>query len=401
MTISPFDRILAVPALTFDDVMLVPALSNLTPIDVSLATKFSQNIALHIPFASMASGDSPVKLAITLAQMGGIGILDCNMSVSEQATRVSKVKKFQARVVRDVITVTTETSIIEVLEIQQRYDVSAIPVVDAETRRLAGLVTADKLQVVTDFEQPVSNIMSIDHLPTLPETQIESAKDHMLKNKLDFVIIVDAAQHCVGIISKADLEKLDTYPQSTVDQHGRLRVAATICAGHDHYDRIDALMDAGVDAIYVDAPHGHSKSVLDTVTHIRRQRTGHVDVIAGRVVMPDAASALIDAGANSIVAGIDFDTCGVGMPNLTGIMHVTDAASIHNIPVLVYDIQQSDNAAKAIAAGASALLFRDVSQEPNDVFQSLQDALRKAMCVTGSASMTEFHLRARFIKKQI
>jgi IMP dehydrogenase len=394
MSQSPFDRINEQPALTFDDVMLIPAASNLTIEETNLKTKLSQNIALNLPFI-FASANATLEQIIFMAQIGGIGVVPAEKSVSQQADKVIKVKKFQARIVRDVVTVSVDTPIVEALEVFQRYDFPGIPVTDAD-RGLAGMIMRDSLQNIEDVMQPVSNLMIKDVATVIGDKALEDGHAAMKQKNIPSIVVLDKKKRIVGMITQGDKDKLDANPLATIDDDGRLRVVASVGAGPDHYDRIGSLIDAGADALYIDALHGHNKTVLDTVTYIRRQRAGHVDVIAGNVATQDGANALIDAGANAIRAGFIMQAAGVGVPDLSALMAVVDASMLQHIPVIATSgINHPGDAPKAIAAGASSILLNNINRETLDI---LSNALRMGMTLTGCATLATLQTAPRFIR---
>jgi IMP dehydrogenase len=381
-----YSRISSDPALSFDDVLIEPAASSVVAKDISLKTHFTRNISLTMPFiAYHATSDA----AIAAAQIGGIGIISGDISVGKQADIVRKVKRSQSKILRNMITVTPETSIIEVLEYQARYDLKIIPVVENGTQYLAGFLVIDDPSKFDDFEKTAGHYISPISFATLPDgTDLNEAYAQMQQQNVEYVALTDNDRF-VGLITKADKEKSQKFPNASVNEHGNLLVAAAVGTGEEHFDRVSALIDAGVDVIVIDVPHGHHKSVMDMVTYIRRQRSGHVDVIAGNIVTTDGALALIDAGADGVIIGSS-------LPQLTALLNVSEVCSLHQVPVLIQSISSN---AKAFAAGASAILMEmnDVSSI-TDAIKPLADDIRDAMIVTGCTTIKELNIRPRFVR---
>jgi len=391
MPLSGSDRIAPELSLGFDDVMIEPAAAYGTPQEVQLHTRFSSNIKLNIPLV-LSSTD--VNGAVAAAQAGGIGILPNTMSASKQADLVRHVKRFQSRIVRHVISVTPETSIVEALEYKQRYDVNFFPVVEGGTQVLAGFLIFNDADAYDDVEKTVSSYMSQD-VVTVPEgTDLSDAYALMKEKNTSFVAIIDGQNRCTGLITQDDKQKSEKFPHATIDTNGALCVAAVVGTGEKEFDRVNTLIDAGVDVIVVQGD-SQNKSVLDIITYIRRQRTGHVDVVAGNVCTSQAALALIDAGANGVIVGQceDMLGLGIGIPSFTALLNASEAAGIHNVPVTFTGETQIDRLTKALAAGAHGLMIKDM----ND-YQTLLSQIKTALAHTGCDSLKEFSTQTRFVR---
>ena len=366
-------------ALTFDDVSLVPAFSNVLPRDVSLATQLTRNIRLSIPVVSAAMDTvTEARLAITMAQSGGIGIIHKNMPIEQQAAEVRLVKKFEAGVIRDPITVNPETSIGEVMKIVRAHNISGVPVVDGSG--LVGIVTSRDLRFETKPEDPVRHIMTRkEKLVTVKEGAGEDEVLRLLhKNRIEKVLVVNDAFQLRGLITVKDIQKARDNPHSAKDSHERLRVGAAVGVGGDTEQRVAALVEAGVDVLVVDTAHGHSQGVLDRVRWVRKN-FAHMSVIGGNIVTGDAAKALIDAGADAIKVGVGPGSicttrvvAGVGVPQITAVSMVAEAIKGSGA-CLIADggIRYSGDIAKALAAGANCVMiggmFAGTEEAPGEV----------------------------------
>lgn len=420
MPLSFSDRIVPNVSLTFDDVLLVPAASNVLAAQADLRTRLSKNIELNIPLISAAMDlVTEEKMAILMAQLGGIGVIHRGLSPSKQAERVRKVKRFQARVNRDVLTVFPETSLAEVADMQQRYDISGIPVIDSTTKTVIGIITAGDLKKVSDLSADAATIMAKENLVTLSSAaDLNDAPALMKEKNVKHIIVVDDNQRCVGMVTLSDLDKAKKSPFAAIDANGCLRVAAAVGTGEEYYDRVSALIDAGVDAIVVDDQHGHHKSVIDMVTFIRRQRSGHVDVIAGNIATSEGALTLIGAGADGVKVGVGVGSssmprlmAGVGVPSLTALMDVAETCIMRDIPVIAGSgIRSPGDLAKSLASGASTAMLgtllmdtlESMSKEPKesaaDIISHLLDGVRLSMSYTGCSTIKEFRTQPRFIR---
>jgi IMP dehydrogenase len=351
-------------SLTFDDVLLLPAYSDVLPRQVDTSTLLTRSIRLNIPLLSAAMDTvTEAKLAIALAQEGGLGIIHKNMSAERQAAEVMAVKKHESGVIAEPITVTPDMTIAEVLALTRAKRISGVPVVDGH--RLVGIVTGRDLRFETRFDAPVSSVMTPqDRLVTVPEG---ASKDEVIaklhKHRIEKVLVVNDAFQLRGLITVKDMQKSTDHPHACKDERGRLRVGAAVSTGADTDDRVAALVAAGVDVVVVDTAHGHSKGVLDRVAAIKKQYGDRLQVIGGNIATAEAALALADAGADAVKVGIGPGSicttrvvAGVGVPQISAVMNVAEALK-DRIP-LISDggVRYSGDFAKAIAAGASAVM---------------------------------------------
>ena len=350
-------------ALTFDDVLLLPAYSTVLPKDVSLKTRLTRGINLNIPLISAAMDTvTESRMAIAMAQNGGIGILHKNMDISAQAAEVRRVKKFEAGMVKDPITVTPETTVRELIAITQANNISGVPVV--KDGKVVGIVTGRDTRFVTSLEQPVSNIMTgQDRLVTVRENESkENIQALLQKNRIEKVLVVGDNNELKGLITVTDFRKAELYPNSCKDDLGRLRVGAAVGTGIETPARVEALVEAGVDAIVVDTAHGHSAGVIERVRWVKANYP-QVQVIGGNIATGDAALALLDAGADAVKVGIGPGSicttrivAGIGMPQISAIDSVANALK-DQIPLIADGgIRFSGDMAKAIGAGASTIM---------------------------------------------
>ena len=350
-------------ALTFDDVLLLPAYSTVLPKDVSLKTRLTRGIQLNIPMVSAAMDTvTESRMAIAMAQNGGIGILHKNMDIAAQAAEVRRVKKFEAGMVKDPITVTPETTVRELIAITQSNNISGVPVV--KDGKVVGIVTGRDTRFETNLEQPVSNIMTgQDRLVTVRENESkENIQALLQKNRIEKVIVVGENNELKGLITVTDFNKAELYPNSCKDDLGRLRVGAAVGTGVETPSRVEALVEAGVDAIVVDTAHGHSAGVIERVRWVKANYP-QVQVIGGNIATGDAALALLDAGADAVKVGIGPGSicttrivAGIGMPQISAIDSVANALK-DQIPLIADGgIRFSGDMAKAIGAGASTIM---------------------------------------------
>jgi IMP dehydrogenase len=365
-------------ALTFDDVLLVPAHSRVVPRDVSLATRLTRSITLNVPLLSAAMDTvTEARLAIAIAQEGGLGIVHKNMPPARQAAEVAKVKRFESGVVKDPITIPPSMSVREVLALTQQYRISGLPVVAG--RKVVGIVTNRDLRFETNLDQPVSQIMTpADKLVTVPEgTDLDTAKALMHRHRLERVLVINAERELRGLITVKDILKSTEHPSACKDDLGRLRVGAAVGTGEDTEARVEALVAAGVDMVVVDTSHGHSQGVLDRVQWVKK-RYPHVQVMGGNVATAAGAKALAEHGADAVKVGIGPGSicttrivAGVGVPQISAIQDSLAGLS-GDIPVVADGgIRYSGDIAKAIAAGASAVmlgsLFAGTEESPGDI----------------------------------
>ncbi|MDY0055739.1 MAG: IMP dehydrogenase [Methyloversatilis sp.] len=352
-------------ALTFDDVLLVPAHSNVLPRDVSLSTRISRNIRVNLPLLSAAMDTvSEARLAIALAQEGGLAIIHKNLTVKQQAAEVAKVKRFEAGVLKDPITISPDMTVRELLGLTRSHRISGFPVLDGE--RVVGIVTNRDLRFETNLDQPVSRIMTPrERVVFVREgASLDEARSLMHKNRLERVLVLGDNDTLRGLITVKDMLKSTEHPLAAKDAHGRLRVGAAIGVGEGTEDRAAALAEAGVDVIVVDTAHGHSQGVLERVSWVKRTFP-HIDVIGGNIATADAARALVDAGADGVKVGIGPGSicttrivAGVGVPQITAIDNVATALASTDVPMIADGgIRYSGDIAKAVAAGANAVML--------------------------------------------
>ena len=367
-------------ALTFDDVLLVPGASEVQPTEVQTATQLTQEISLNIPILSAAMDTvTESAMAIAMAQNGGLGIIHRNMEIEAQATEVRKVKRFESGMVVDPITITPDATLEDALLLMQQYHISGIPVTES-SGKLVGILTNRDVRFADNPNQPVKELMTSNKLITARNNVTkDEAKKLLHKHRIEKLLVVDDAENCIGLVTVKDIEKSTLFPHATKDSHDRLRAGAAVGTGPANgVERAAALAEAGLDLVVVDTAHGHSKAVLDTVAQIRADNPG-LQIMAGNVATGDAAIALIKAGANAIKVGIGPGSicttrvvAGVGVPQLTAIMDVVQAAAKKKIPVIADGgIKYSGDFAKAIAAGADVAMmggvFAGTDEAPGEV----------------------------------
>ncbi|HEY5702583.1 MAG TPA: IMP dehydrogenase [Gammaproteobacteria bacterium] len=351
-------------ALTFDDVLLVPAYSQVLPREVDLSSRITRDISLNIPILSAAMDTvTEARLAIALAQEGGIGIIHKNMSPEAQAQQVRTVKKFESGVIRDPFTVTPDTTIAQVLDLTRSHQISGVPVVEGE--ELVGIVTSRDLRFETRHEDPVKNIMTPkDRLVTVGENADEQEIKSLLhKHRIEKVLVVNDKFELRGLVTVKDIQKADEYPNACKDSEERLRVGAAVGVGEGTMERVEALINAGVDLIVVDTAHGHSAGVINMVKNVKATYP-EAQIIGGNVATAEGALALAEAGADAVKVGIGPGSIcttrivtGVGVPQITAVMNVAEALKKKNVP-LISDggIRYSGDIAKALAAGAASVM---------------------------------------------
>ncbi|HLS55970.1 MAG TPA: IMP dehydrogenase [Zeimonas sp.] len=370
---------LAKKALTFDDVLLVPAFSEILPRDTSLKTRLTRRIGLNIPLVSAAMDTvTEARLAIAIAQEGGIGIVHKNLGPTQQAAEVARVKRHEAGIVADPITISPQMKVLDVINLTQQHRISGLPVVD--NGKVVGIVTNRDLRFETRLDEPASRIMTPrERLVTIREgASLEEAKALMHRHRLERVLVVNDAFELRGLITVKDILKATEHPDACKDEQGKLRVGAAIGVGGDSEERAELLTRAGVDVIVVDTAHGHSKGVIERVRSIKRQYPS-IEIIAGNVATADAARALVDAGADAVKVGIGPGSicttrivAGVGVPQITAISDVSAALEGSGVPMIADGgIRYSGDLAKAIAAGADAVMlgsmFAGTEEAPGEV----------------------------------
>lgn len=365
--------------LTFDDVLLKPAASEVLPAQVDTRTQITKTIKLGIPLISAAMDTvTESALAIAMAQNGGIGCIHKNLSIEEQAREVRKVKKFESGMVVDPVTITPKASLSQARAIMAQHGISGIPVVE-DSGKLVGILTNRDVRFADNSTQPVFELMTKDQLVTVKEgVSHEEAKKLLHQNRIEKLLVVDNDYKLVGLITVKDMEKSQKFPNASKDELGRLRVAAAVGTGEEGLQRAESLIRAGVDLLIVDTAHGHSKGVIDTVKAIKAF-SSEIQVIAGNIATPEAAKALIEAGADGLKVGIGPGSicttrivAGVGVPQLSAVHTVCAVANKHGIPVIADGgIKYSGDLAKAIAGGASVAmigsLLAGTEESPGDV----------------------------------
>ncbi len=366
-------------ALTFDDVLLVPAHSIVMPREVNLSTQLTRNIKLNIPLVSAAMDTvTEAPLAIALAQEGGMGIIHKNMQPAEQAAHVSRVKRFESGVVNDPVTIAPHMTVRDVLALTQKHKISGLPVVDGN--KIVGIVTNRDLRFETNLDQAISNIMTPrDRLITVREGATREEAIRLLhQHRLERVLVIDGHDVLKGLITVKDIQKSHDHPLACKDSKGRLRVGAAVGVGADTEARVAALAAAGVDVIVVDTAHGHSQGVLDRVTWVKKHYP-KIEVIGGNIATADAAKALVDAGADGVKVGIGPGSicttrivAGVGVPQISAISNVEAALRDSGVPFIADGgIRFSGDISKAIAAGAYSVMlggmFAGTEEAPGEV----------------------------------
>ncbi len=371
-------------ALTFDDVLLAPGASDVLPAAADTRTRLTKTISLGIPLLSAAMDTvTEAPLAIAMAQAGGVGVLHKNLTPEEQAAEVRKVKKFESGMVINPLTLYPDQTLAEAVHIKETQGFSGLPVIERGTGELVGILTNRDIRFADDMEQPVSELMTADRrdarLITVRDgVDKEEAKKLLHKHRIERLIVVDDAYRCAGLITVKDIEKAQAHPNACKDEHGRLRVAAATGVGEGGVERTEALMDAGVDVVVVDTAHGHSSGVIQTVERIKRA-SNRTQIVAGNVATPDAAKALIGAGADCVKVGIGPGTicttrmvAGVGMPQFSAVMETAEACRAAGVPCIADGgVKYSGDIAKAVAAGAEAVmigsLFAGTDESPGEV----------------------------------
>ncbi|HEY6187569.1 MAG TPA: IMP dehydrogenase [Pyrinomonadaceae bacterium] len=398
--------------LTFDDVLLVPARSDVLPAETDTSTQFTRGIRLQIPLCSSAMDTvTEAALAIALAQQGGIGVIHKNLPIARQAEEVDKVKRSESGMIVDPVTIRPDRPVREALAVMERYKISGVPVVD-EDGHLVGIITNRDLRFETRFDIPVSDVMTKQPLVTVPVgTTLEQAKAVLQKHRIEKLLVIDGDKHIKGLITVKDIQKAIKYPTAAKDALGRLRVAAAIGATGDFRERADELVRARVDCLVIDTAHGHSTRVIEAVREIKR-RYSDTQLIAGNVATTDATRELIDAGVDAVKVGIGPGSIcttrvvtGAGVPQITAIKECVEAARHSGVP-LISDggVKFSGDVAKAIAAGADVVmigsLFAGTEEAPGEVilFQGRSFKTYRGM---GSIGAMREGSRDRYSQEQI
>jgi len=377
-----FAQKFAMEGLTFDDVLILPAASSVLPRDVSTRTRFTRDITINIPIVSAAMDTvTEARLAIALAREGGIGVIHRNLSIEDQAQEVDKVKRSESGMITDPITLTPTASLREALNAMQRFHISGVPI--TEQGRLVGILTNRDIRFETNLDRPISELMTRDHLITVPVgTTLEQARDILHRYKIEKLPVVDEHGMLKGLITMKDIQKKILYPNAAKDEFGRLRVAAAVGVGPDTEQRCGALIEEGVDVIVVDTSHAHSHMVIEKVAHIKDLFGKQVQLVAGNVVTGEATRALIEVGVDAVKVGIGAGAicttrviAGIGMPQITAIYECARVARQYDVPVIGDGgIQYSGDIAKAIAAGADTVmlgsLLAGVDESPGELIIS-------------------------------
>ena len=400
-------------ALTFDDVLLLPRYSDFIPTEASIQTKLTKNINIKVPLVSAAMDTvTESSMAIALAEVGGIGIVHKNNSIEEQVSHVKTVKKYESGVVRDPITIGSDKSIGELIQLTTELNISGMPVVD--NNELKGIVTSRDFRYADNMDALVSSIMtSFNKLITVVEgTPQESVKKLMHENRIEKVLVVDKTGILTGLVTMKDIEKSAEYPDATKDNSGSLMVGAALGTGSDTFDRAKALSDAEVDVFVIDSAHGHSKNVVDTIRMIKKEFPA-IDVIGGNVATPEGALELVNAGADGVKVGMGPGSicttriiAGIGVPQITAILDIKKALEGKDIAIIADGgIRFSGDIAKAIAAGADSVmlggLFAGTEEAPGKVelFQGRSFKTYRGMGSIGA--MTERQDANRYMQEDL
>lgn len=364
--------------LTYDDVLLIPRYSEVLPREVNISSKFSRNIELKTPIVSAAMDTvTESALAIAIAQDGGIGVLHKNMSVEKQANEVRKVKRYESGMIQDPVTLSVEAEVGDALDLMKEHSIGGIPVVD-DAMKLIGIVTNRDLRFEKDFERPIEEVMTKDNIITVDQgSDLSKAEEVLQRHKIEKLPVVDGEGKLTGLITFKDIVKAKTKPNACKDNLGRLRVAAAVGVTQDTLDRVEALVNAGVDAIIIDTAHGHSLKVIETLKSVKAKYSG-VDIVVGNIATAEAARMLADAGADAVKVGIGPGSicttrviAGVGVPQLSAVMEVAEELENDDVPVIADGgIRFTGDIVKALVAGASSImagsLFAGVDESPGE-----------------------------------
>ena len=369
-------------ALTFDDVLLVPRHSQVLPSGVDVSTRLSRNISLNVPLASAAMDTvTESKMAIAMAQLGGIGIVHKNLEIAEQASEIDRVKRSESGMIVNPITLSPQSSVYQALELMKKYRISGVPITEdgQNEGRLVGILTNRDLRFQGDVHRPISEVMTHDNLITVPVgTTLDQAKDILHRHRVEKLLVVDQAFNLRGLITVKDIQKAIKYPDACKDSLGRLRVGAAVGIASDTIERAEALVAAHVDVLVLDSAHGHSQNVIDMVRRLRREFPS-TDLIAGNVATAGGTEALIDVGVDAVKVGIGSGSicttrvvAGIGVPMVTAVSDCAQAAQRHDVPIIGDGgVRYSGDITKAIAVGASAVmigsLFAGTDESPGEL----------------------------------
>jgi len=367
-------------ALTFDDVLMQPAASEVLPGDVQTATRLTKSLTLGIPLISAAMDTvTEARMAIAMAQLGGLGVIHKNMTIEHQASRVARVKKFESGMVVDPLTLSPSSTLGDALAMMETHKISGLPVVEPGTDKLVGILTNRDVRFASQQDMPVSELMTKDVVTVEEGISHHEARQILHQHRIEKLLVTDADNRCIGLITVKDIEKAQRFPDATKDDQGRLCVAAATGTGPDGLARTEALIEAGCDVIVVDTAHGHSAGVLDQVSAVKKMSNA-TQVIAGNIATADGAKALIDAGADTVKVGIGPGSicttrivAGVGVPQLHAVMEAAKACDAQGVPLIADGgLKYSGDMAKAIGAGASVCmvgsLLAGTDEAPGEVF---------------------------------
>lgn len=367
-------------ALTFDDVLMQPAASTVLPAQVQTATRLTKSLSLGIPLISAAMDTvTEARMAIAMAQLGGLGVIHKNLSIEHQASRVMRVKKFESGMVVNPVTLSPTSTLGDAFDMMQQHKISGLPVVEPGTEKLVGILTNRDVRFASQMDMPVSALMTKDVVTVQEGIGHDEARQILHQHRIEKLLVTDGDNRCIGLITVKDIEKAQQFPDATKDSQGRLCVAAATGTGPDGLTRTEALIDAGCDVIVVDTAHGHSAGVLAQVRQVK-DMSSTVQVIAGNIATADGAKALIDAGADTVKVGIGPGSicttrivAGVGVPQLHAVMQAAKACEDQGVPLIADGgLKYSGDMAKAIAAGANACmigsLLAGTDEAPGEVF---------------------------------
>jgi IMP dehydrogenase len=399
--------------LTFDDVLLVPAESSVLPNAVSTATRLTRTIVLELPVVSAAMDTvTEARMAIALAREGGLGILQRNLSIEAQVSEIDKVKRSEAGMIVEPLTLPPDALVSDALELMERYHVSGVPITDG-SGKLVGILTNRDLRFERNLAQPVSALMTSEGLVTAPIGTTLGEAEHLLhRHRIEKLPIVDAEGRIAGLITVKDIQKRVEFPDATKDTHGRLRVGAAVGVGVDALERAQALVAAGADVLVVDTAHGHSLGVIDMVSRIAAL-PGEFEVIAGNIATAEAAEALIDVGADGVKVGIGPGSicttrvvAGVGVPQVTAIFDVAEVAARHGVPVIADGgITSSGDVAKAIAAGADCVMLGSMlagtDESPGDVILARGERYKEYRGMASIGAMRRGYSKDRYFQGDV
>lgn len=397
--------------LTFDDVLLVPAESDVLPNEVSTATRFSRRISLAIPLISAPMDTvTEARMAIAMAREGGLGVIHRNLSIQAQAFEVDKVKRSEAGMIVEPVTLQADATLADALRIMEHYHISGVPIVDGDSR-LVGILTNRDIRFEDDVTRRVGDLMTRENLVTAPiGTTLEQAREILRKHKIEKLPVVDDEFRLLGLITVKDIQKKIQYPMATKDSRGRLQVAAAVGAGPDARERAAAVMEADADAIVVDTAHGHSRGVIRMVELLKEEYGNRVEVVAGNVATAEATVALIKAGADAVKVGIGPGSicttrvvAGVGVPQITAVLECARAAAPYGVPVIADGgVQYSGDVAKAIAAGADSVmignLFAGTDESPGEILLYQGERFKEYRGMGSIGAMTSRYARDRYFQ---